>query len=354
MIPNTCVHTTQPTITLTDCRCALAGLCCRIWLNNHSPMIAVSLTYRVRKICLGTHYANHKWEVSTAPSIQRGIRKQYGLMYVNVRSVVDRMHCCEFQLLSWEGNMWQRKHSFSMLHLRGTVFLWKTLFVKEKYHVELAEDRQKWPMWVQSSAVSSWRQQINKSASRHTHFLCSQTQHKWCMPCYCGHEWHVHKTSNLLECKCVSDCMRECVRESREVKEVAHKWEVEKGNIQELHLCRLLFYFIFLTRWWRFSQCTHTPTPTESAEGMLADAGAFYLMCVSLRVCLAPSRVRDSGRGQLINNPSVGALNSQRHRWSFFRLNKHKKCSWICASVLAHLDMLLCWFRKQRSNLKET
>lgn len=54
MALNTCVHTTEPTMTPADYRCALAGLRGRKRLNNHSPVAAISLTHYVRKVCLGT------------------------------------------------------------------------------------------------------------------------------------------------------------------------------------------------------------------------------------------------------------------------------------------------------------
>ena len=46
------------------------------WPNYHSTMIAISLTYYVKEISLGTHCAALKWNSSIVTSIQRKMWKQ--------------------------------------------------------------------------------------------------------------------------------------------------------------------------------------------------------------------------------------------------------------------------------------
>lgn len=91
---------TQLTITLTDYT-VLVGRRWRKWLNNHSPMITISLTHCVKKICPGTHFANLKWNLSIVSSIQKHIWKQQNTIwaYAQQHGVVVSIHCCELQPL---------------------------------------------------------------------------------------------------------------------------------------------------------------------------------------------------------------------------------------------------------------
>lgn len=135
------MHTTQPTLTTTNWRQIRTGW--KEW-NNHSSVIAISLTYYVRKICLGTHCADLTWNSSTNTLFRWSMWNQQSTMLAYVR---EHTRCCWLNTVLWvtaikvEGkHVWQN----TLVHLAHmnelgiglyyqVRFLTENTFVKKNY-----------------------------------------------------------------------------------------------------------------------------------------------------------------------------------------------------------------------------